>query len=356
MLRFLKILAACPLLFATVGTIAATPDRERLVQQYAPQTYLAQRHYHDIEVMTVGDGPARAYVFIPGKPAAQKLPVILFHHGWLGMNPKNFGGFIDVLVRRGNVVIYPVYQDGNDTAPQLVTGIAGQADAAALAEIKARRPGLIEPDKAFYLGFSMGATISLNLAVDPARYGLPAPRALMLISPGDAHHVARGPLATSIIGHVEALPASLPTVVVSGYADTSIGVPTARAIAARMCHLPESRRLLIFFPSDSNGSTHIQAGHGSPGAPDSRYDFPNSRARVTTQIPWAESFEASGSLNLLDYYGYWRIATTLADYVSDGSYPASLFDRKAPANHFLGLWADGTSYAEPLVEDPCLAH
>lgn len=352
----LRILAVCALSLTAGIAIAATTDREHLAQQYSPQSYLAQRHYRDIEVMTVGDGPARAYVFIPGKPTARRLPVILFHHGWLGMNPKNFGGFIDVLVRRGNVVIYPVYQDGNATAPQLVTDIAGQADAAALAQLGSSHPGLVDPDKAFYLGFSMGATISLNLAIDPSRFGLPTPRALMLIAPGDAHHVARGPLAASIIGHVEALPATLPTVVVAGYADTSIGVPTARAVAARLCHLPEQRRLLIFFPSDSNGGTRIQAGHGSPGAPDSRYDFPDSRARVATSIPWKEGFEPSASLNLLDYYGYWRIATTLADFVMDGSYPASLFDRQAPANHFLGLWPDGSAYAAPLIEDPCLSH
>jgi len=350
----LQTLAAAFLTFVLSTSACAENPREALAKQYSPQAYQAQRIYHDISVMTVGDGPSRAYVFIPRNPARQNLPVILFHHGWLGMNPKNFGGLIDVLVRKGNVVIYPVYQDGNDTAPQLVTNIAGQADAAALARLKAAYPGLIDTDKALYIGFSMGATISLNLAIDPAHYGLPTPRALMLISPGDAHHVARGPQAASIIGHVETLPATLPTVVVSGFADTSIGVPTARAIATRMCHLSEKNRLLIFFPSDSNGSTHTQAGHGSPGAPDSRYDFPDSRVRVATSIPWKEDFEPSGSLNLLDYYGYWRIATTLADFVASGSPLADLFDRQAPANHFLGFWPDGTAYTAPVLEDPCL--
>lgn len=352
--RFLKIFAASTLfLLATSASASSERQDTALARQFSPETYLSQRIHHSVSVLTVGEGPARAYIFIPGAPAATRLPVILFHHGWLGMNPKNFGGLIDLLTRKGNVVIYPVYQDGNATPPQMVTDYAGQADATALARIRKEFPRLIDEDRTWYLGFSMGASIALNLAIDPQRYGLPAPKALLLISPGDARHVAHGPLATSIIGHVEALPATLPTVLVTGQADTSIGVPTARALAARMCHLPEQHRLLILFPSDSHAGTKIQAGHGSPGSPDSRYDFPDSRARVTASIPWKEGFEPSGSLNLLDYYGYWRIATTLADFVTTGEYPVQLFDRQNPANHFLGRWPDGTPYARPTLEDPC---
>ena len=61
-----------------------------------------------------------------------------------------------------------------------------------------------------YYGYSMGAAISLNLALDPAGRGLPAPRALMLVAPGDAYHVVHGDEGRSIIGPVEQLPADLP--------------------------------------------------------------------------------------------------------------------------------------------------
>jgi hypothetical protein len=175
-----------------------------------------------------------------------------------------------------------------------------------------------------------------------------------LISPGDAHHVAKGAAAASIIGPVEKLPADLPTVLVSGAADTTIGVPTARAIAARLCHLPEARRALFLFPSDNDAGVRIQAGHGSPGAPDSRYDFPDSRARVPTNIPGRQEFEASASLNLLDYYGYWRLTTGLLDWVAgEAAYPAEIFSRTAEANRFLGQWPSGKPYAEAIIEDPC---
>ncbi|MDP5239964.1 hypothetical protein Q9Q94_10490 [Uliginosibacterium sp. 31-16] len=331
----------------------AQDDAQTLVRRYAPEAWQAQRIHRDVEVVTLGDGPSRAYVFIPQNPSPKAAPLVFFHHGWLGMNPKNFGGLIDLLVRRGAVVIFPVYQDGDDTPPQLVTTLAGQADAAALALLQTQRPGLVDTSKVLYLGFSMGASISLNLAIKPERFGLPEPRALLLIAPGDAHHVAKGPLARSILGPIEKLPAGLPTVMVSGYADTSIGVPTARSIAARLCHFPEQKRALLFFPSDSDEGVRIQAGHGSPGAPDSRYDFPDSRARVPAEIPGRREFETSPSLNLLDYYGYWRLATRLVDWVGGANYPAEIFDRSNPENRFLGIWPSGKPYAEALTEDHC---
>jgi len=97
----------------------------------------------------------------------------------------------------------------------------------------------------------------------------------------------------------------------------------------------------------------IQAGHGSPGAPDSRYDFPDSRARVPTRIAGRNEFEASASLNLLDYYGYWRLATRLLDWVNGQPYPDEIFNRTNADNHFLGLWPSGKPYAEAFSENPC---
>ncbi len=287
--------------------------------------------------------------------------------------------------------MYPVYQDGDHTAPQAVTTLAAQADAAAWRAIDQRFPGLVNPKKTFYYGYSMGAAIALNLALDPTRYGLPAPKALMLVAPGDAHHVARGANAASIYGRVELLPEDLPTVLVTGAADTSIGVPTAKALAKRLCPRslsdlePRSdpkpvlspveggsgpakgsvtqpaptagpsrraRRVLIVLPSDSDGGLRIQAGHGSPGAPDSRYDFPDPHAAIPSSIPLRDGIEPSASLNLLDYYGYWRIATRLLDYVGGNEFPSELFSDN-PENRFLGLWPSGRPYANAQIEEPC---
>ncbi len=350
------IVALCGAVFA--GSASATPDDPsaaaeviELVRRHAPETYLAQRQY-GVAMFAVGSGAQRAYVFVPQQPAPRGAPVIFFHHGWLGMNPLNFGGLMDLLVRRGAVVIYPVYQDGNQTPPQAVTQLAAQADGTAWRALQERFPGLADPTKTLYYGFSMGAAISVNLALDPAEYGLPPPRALLLMAPGDAHHVAHGSQGASIYGEIEQLPADLPTVLVSGMADTSIGVPTARKLAARLCHL--QRRSLILLPSDEDGDKVVTAGHGSPGAPDNRYDLPDPRKPVPelVAIPPRTDFEPSASLNLLDFYGYWRLATRLLDFAHGQGLPEEVFSDSAE-NRFLGLWPSGKAYAAAQFEDPC---
>ncbi len=327
---------------------------DELAARYDPKAYLSQEKHAVVHVLTVNEGAKRAYAFVPDSPRPSGAPVIFFHHGWLGVSPKNYGALIDFLVRRGAVVIYPVYQDIPQTMPREVTSLAAAADKEALTAVDHDYPGLIDHNKVMYYGYSMGAAISLNLALAPERYGLPAPRALALMAPGDAKHVVRGPEAASIIGDVSKLPPELAVAVVAGSADTSIGLPTAHELARRMCQLRRDRRTLLIFPSDESGGRHVKAGHSSPGSPDSRYDFPDSRAKVEDSIPPRPDFESSDSLNFLDFAGYWKVVTGLLDWIVSGRYPDDVFGRNAAVS-FLGQWPDGTPFKPAVIEEPCAA-
>ena len=344
-------------LFPLPPLTAAAPlsaAEQSLLQQSAPSAWEARRKYRDIAVEAVGKGETRAYVFRPDARDLRGLPLVLFSHGWRGTNPKNFGSLIDLLVRSGAVVIYPVYQaDGDKTSPQQITANAAQGVRAALERLQQSQPQLIDPDKTLYWGFSMGASISTNFAVRHQAFGIPAPRAMVLVAPGDAYHVVHGQESAPIVARLESLPATLPVFLVSGTADTSIGVPTARAWAARLCHLPRSHRTLLLLPSDSDAGRQISAGHGSPGAPDSRFDFPDASAPVPARIAGRDGFEASGSLNLLDFYGYWRITMAMLDYVAGGPYPTALFTPGSAENRFLGVWPSGKPYASAIEETVC---
>lgn len=325
-----------------------------LLKQSSPTAWEARRRYRDIVVDTVGTGETRAYVFRPAARELSSLPLVLFLHGWQGTNPKNFGGLIDLLVRSGSVVIYPVYQaEGNKTSPQKITANAALGVRAALDKLNQSDPQLVDQEKTLYWGFSMGASIASNFAVRHAELGVPAPRALVLVAPGDAYHVVHGAEAAPIVARLESLPATLPVFLVSGAADTSIGVPTARAWAARLCHLPRSHRTLLLLPSHADGGRQISSAHGSPGAPDSRFDFPDATAPVPARIAGRDGFEASGSLNVLDFYGYWRITMAMFDYVAGGPYPTALFTPGSPENRFLGVWPSGQPYAPAVEEDTC---
>ncbi|OQX09659.1 MAG: hypothetical protein BWK76_21920 [Desulfobulbaceae bacterium A2] len=349
----LALLGLAVLLAGSGGAARARePELADLATRFSPEAYLARQRHAEVRVLAVGEGADRAYAFIPAAPHPGRAPLVLFLHGWLGVSPKNFGALIDHLVLRGAVVIYPVYQTPPQTQPRQVTDLAAGATRAALAAVEASYPSLVDRGKVLYYGYSMGAAIAINLARAPARHGMPPPQVLVLVAPGDAHHVAHGPEGASIIGDPGDLPADLPVVLMTGAADTSIGVATARALAPRLCHGRTDRRTLLVFPSDERGDVRVKSGHGSPGAPDSRYDFRDASAPVPACIPARDGFEPSASLNTLDFAGYWKVVSGMLDWVESGRYPSEVFGTGAEV-HFLGLWPDGTPYKPALVEDVC---
>lgn len=360
MLRWTGLLLAALGLFLPLAggarAQAAPPSAPASLEARWGPAALKQRQTHQaVRVMTLGDGAQRVYVFMPAQPALKqgKAPVVLFHHGWQGMNPLNFGGLIDHLARSGQVVIYPVYQESERTSPQVVTANAAAADRRALAALGKRYRLTADPRRVLYFGYSMGAAISLNLALDPKKHHLPAPRALVLAAPGDAQHVARGEEGRSIIGPVEKLPRTLPVAIVTGAADTTIGLPTGRLLARRLCKIRADRRVLMVLPSGEHDGQKVNAGHGSPGAPDHRYDFALDRRDIPDLIAGRAGFEASASLNQLDFYGYWKVLNAMIDSLPAGKLPASVFGNGTPQQTYLGVWLDGTPYPPARIERHC---
>jgi len=321
----------------------------------------ARQTHASVDVITLGDGMHRVYVFLPAEPSVSgKVPMVVFEHGWQGMDPKNYGALIDHLAREGNVVVFPVYQDSDTTSPQIVVGNAAQAERDALAELKRRG---MEPDaqRVVSFGYSMGAAIALRLAADGD--GVPKPQALVLAAPGDAYHVARGTEAKSIWPVLRELRPTLPIAIVTGEDDTAIGLPTARKLMAGLCAVTKAdRRALLVLPSDEHAGKKVNAGHASPGAPDSRYDFALETAaeKIPAHIAGREGFEASASLNQLDFFGYWKVLDAVLDSLAGAAStsaaympPAIVFRPGAEGQLYLGTWPDGTAYKAAHVENPC---
>lgn len=353
-MSFILSVLLCVCGFSSPSANAEHRSEKELAEKYSPTAWAARRIYQDIVVSTVGNGEKRAYIFQPAAENLSKLPLVLFLHGWRGTNPKNFGALIDLMVRRGAVVIYPVYQEeGEKTSPQLIASNATESIQAALALIEKNQPQLIDKSKTLYWGFSMGASLSMRFATQNPTRALPTPRAMVLVAPGEPHHVVRGAASAPIAGQIESLPKDIPTFIITGNADSSIGVPTARAWSQRLCHLPSTHRKLLLLPSDGENGKRSAAGHGSPGAPDSRFDFPDANQAVTSRIAANSGFEESPSLNQLDFYGYWRVSIAMLDYVAGADYPHELFLPNTLENKFLGLLPSGRPYAAAMEEDHC---
>lgn len=334
---------------AVACLLAATPSLGQAQEDPAVSS-MRQRHRHGgVRVTAAGEGADRFYLFEPADPVPERAPVVFFHHGWRGINPLNFGSWIDHLVRRGVVVVFPVYQDPDRTSPREALRRALQADRAAFRLLSGK--GHVRPDdqRVLSFGFSMGASISVGLAAGAARLGLPAIRGLLLLHPGDARHVASGTEARSILRDIGKVPRETRVVVLTGDEDRLVGDQTAKDILERLCHLPPDRRTWWRLRSGRQGDLHAVAGHGAPGAPDPRYDFGADGSAWPRRIPEGEWPSPSKSLNLLDLYGYWRWGDALVDEVMAGL-PGAPALGPPPDPASMGRWPDGTPF--PAAEAP----
>ncbi|WP_439241464.1 alpha/beta hydrolase family protein [Lonepinella sp. BR2474] len=320
------------------------------LDSFSPQGYKSREIYPNVIVHALGEGENRVYIFLPDTPKNNQLfPVVFLHHGWLGMNPLNFGALTDHLARTGHIVIYPVYQFSEVTNPQHITQNAVKADRNALTFIQ-QQGYQLDQNRTLYIGFSMGAAITLNILAEPQHYGLPTPKGAVLMAPGDAYHVKHGEQGKSVFPNLKHIPKNLPVAIMSGSADTQIGVPTARLIAKGLCHLPNNKRVLLMLPNDSHAGRNVKSGHGSPGAPDSRYNFALTDHAFPKTIVGRPQFEASGSLNNLDFYGYWRVIMTLDNTLNQASPVLVGVGEKQVS---LGYWPDGTAFAPMVSENYC---
>jgi len=111
-----------------------------------------------------GQGVGQVWVFEPDEPRPETAPVVVFNHGWMALLPQVYRGWIDHLVRRGNIVIYPRYQDGPLTMPWTFLRNAVGAVKHALAQIEGE--GHVRPDRERFaiVGHSAGGALSADMA------------------------------------------------------------------------------------------------------------------------------------------------------------------------------------------------
>jgi acetyl esterase/lipase len=148
---------------------------------------------------------------------------VLFLHGWGATQPRTYGPWVEHLLRRGHVVIYPRYQDSvldppPEALPSAVIGIRSAL---------ARTPGL---RALAAVGHSAGGALSADLAAIAPDAGLPRPRVVFSLYAG---RTLRGAPARIPEQALERIPPSTRVQAWAGDADTVVGTSSARAIARR---------------------------------------------------------------------------------------------------------------------------
>jgi acetyl esterase/lipase len=313
-----------------------------------------------------GKGGQEYWVFEPDAPKPATAPVVVLLHGWGGMNPMYYGAWIDHLVKRGNIVIYPRYQASLLTPIQEFTPNTIAAIKDALARLQTE-PEHIKPDlnKFATVGHSVGGILAANVAALANESGLPRVSAVMSVEPGITEAPINIPLAD-----LKKIPAETLLLAVAGDQDTLVRDVDAKRVYKESTRVPANNKDYVTLVSDSHGTPALQASHRAPTAHDKDYDSGDGIGGGPAEAANGAGDRAGGlptrridgqqrdrrerletmMVNALDFYGTWKLFDGLTDaafYGKNREYALG----NTPQQRFMGVWSDGVPVKELKITD-----
>jgi dienelactone hydrolase len=283
----------------------------------------------------LGAGARSYWLFEPADPRPQTAPVVVLNHGWLAVNPGAYGAWIEHLVRNGAIVIFPRYQADVTTRPAdfLPNALHAVRDAFDVLEAS---PKHIRPDRDRFalIGHSAGGNLAAQMAAVALENGLPAPKAVVALMPGEVQPISEPSLSR--------IPATTLLVVAAAEDDRVVGDVRARQIFSGATAIPRERKKYILYLSDLHGSPRLIADHLAPTAAFPDFDSGDGLLRGL-QMTRAE-------LNAFDYAGFWRVA----DITLQAAFLGRTLDEATARGEIfrhLGYWSDGRAVERPIVGD-----
>ncbi len=338
-----------------------------------PATGPGGKDYRHAEVIksVYGEGDRQYWIFEPAKPAPKSAPLIVFNHGWSAMNPKTYGAWIDHLVKRGNIVVYPRYQANLRTSTKKFTQNAIQAVKDAILQLQKGNHVKPQLDKFAIVGHSAGGQVTANMAALASSSGLPAPKAIMCVQPGKTW--AKKEKAIIPLTDLSTIPGQVLMLTVVGDRDNIARDIDAKKIFYQTPQIPLSNKDFITLVSDEHGKPPLIANHFAPAAVDESYDSGEatesrkkssplrsifrerlreriSKRRKADDSDFKEIKDTANSVNALDYYGLWKLFDALCDAAFYGKNRVYALGN-TPAQRFMGKWSDGTPVKELIVTD-----
>jgi alpha/beta hydrolase fold len=322
------------------------PGLTNAQQPEQPKSGPGGSHYdhRSIKSNLYGKGNLAYWMFEPADPFPQSsAPLMVFLHGGGGGSPSRFSAWFDHLVKRGNIVIYPVYQGSMNpwqrpwdwTPPTQILHNVITSVKDAIKRLRSQphvRPDL---DRFAILGTSLGGTLAAQLAAVAAKNSLPDPKAIMPIVP--AQGLWGRPLPAV---DLSAIPASTMMLVVVCEADKNAGDLKGREIFCRTFQIPAKNKNFVVMVSDYHGTPPLVANHNSAGA-----------ANLTSSSVREKDLRPA---NAMHYYGYWKLLDALTDaafYQKNREYAFG----NTPEQRFMGRWSDGVAVKQPkVITDPAM--
>jgi pimeloyl-ACP methyl ester carboxylesterase len=289
----------------------------------------------------IADGAQGGWLFLPADPAPVKAPVVVLCHGWSAIIPRGYQAWINHLVMRGNIVLWPNYQDNlltptNQFLPNAVAGV--KAGIQILESGKyAIRPDL---DRVAIAGHSAGGMVAAGIAASATAEGLPKMRAVMPVEPGDSQ---RGGRASVPLADLRTLPADTLLLILVAQEDASVGTYDGERILHESISVPASNKALLMLHSDDHGSPALVANHFTPSA---MLNADGSFTREPSIDGVSRNTIGIGVVDALDYLGTWRLLDRLLDAAFSG--PKNDRTLQDPDMVAMGNWSDGVA-VKPLT-------
>jgi acetyl esterase/lipase len=265
------------------------------------------------------------WLFVPrdplsGSTTAEPYPLVIFVHGLDEHDPAAYLAWIEHLVRRGAVVLYPEYQtavnDDEAAFGQTLRDVVGSA-----LENLSSKDVDIDVTRVAVVGHSVGGVLAVDYAASAAAAGLPVPSAVM----GVGASCPTEELAC-LSADLAAIPATTRVLLVTGDNDDPTVPATVARLWSGMSAVPTENRDIITLVSDTHGKPWLLATHAQAFA-----------GNVT-------------ELDAHDWYGTWKWLDALMGCAFDGEW-CEVALGNTPEQRFMGEWSDGVPVAEPLVTD-----
>jgi dienelactone hydrolase len=295
--------------------------------------------HRSVTRVEIGSGARSYWLFEPADPKPERAPVVVFNHGWFAVNPGVYGAWIEHLARSGKIVVFPRYQNDLVTKPVefLDNALAAIRDAFVVLEAS---PKHVKPDRARFalMGHSAGGNLAAQLAAVAADNGLPEPRAVLAMLPGEVQPLPAVSLAR--------IPARTLLVVAVAEDDVVVGDLRARDIFTQAASVPPARKKFILYRTDLHGTPRLVADHLAPTGYERSFDSGDGVLR---------GFQTNqAEINALDRFGFWRVTDITLEAAFRGLTLDQATDKGALFRH-IGYWTDGRPVEPPVVGDDLAA-
>lgn len=286
------------------------------------------------------------WIFEPHAPRPNQAPLVCFFHAWGGTNPHIYGNWIVHLVRKGHMVLYPVYQ----TLSSILNVMEHNALVSFSEAIGHVSKGpFVTPDleRLAIVGHSLGGWLGLRTAALAFKAGILTPKALMIVQPG------WGPFGRISMEELRHIPSTTLMLFIVGEHDRHCLPWQATRLYRAVELTPGINKDFVRMFSDFHGTPPLICDHSSPLAvrddcgPSLSASEKGLRTRMlkVLSLRWAK-------VDALHYYGYWKLFDALQDaafYGKNRKYALG----NTPQQRFMGYWSDGIPVKELRVtQDP----